>query len=42
MPAAVKARTLVDRGRILAWNTLTIAVFVALTAYVARIDAILR
>ncbi|BAR47103.1 hypothetical protein Maq22A_c27985 [Methylobacterium aquaticum] len=41
MPA-VKARTLVDRGRILAWNTLTIAVFVALTAYVARIDAILR
>ncbi|BCM86224.1 hypothetical protein [Methylobacterium indicum] len=42
MPAAVKARTLIDRSRILAWNALTVVVFVALTAYVARVDAFLR
>ncbi len=39
MPAAVKTRTLVDRSRDLAWNALTVLVFVILTAYVARADA---
>ncbi len=44
MPAAAKtrtlvARTLVDRSLYLAWNALTVLVFVILTAYVARADA---
>ena len=40
MPAAVKTRTLVDRSRTLAWNALTILVFVILTTYVARADGL--
>ncbi len=40
MPAAVKTRTLVDRSRYLAWNALTVLVFVILTAYVARADGL--
>lgn len=39
MPAAAKTRTLIDRSRYLAWNALTVLVFVILTAYVARADA---
>jgi hypothetical protein len=38
MPAAVKARTLVNRSRYLAWTALTVMVFLILTAYVARAD----
>ncbi|WP_167858727.1 hypothetical protein [Methylobacterium nonmethylotrophicum] len=40
MPAAVKSRTLIDRGRSVAWNALTILVFLILTAYVARADGL--
>lgn len=39
MPAVAKTRTLIDRSRYLAWNALTVLVFVVLTAYVARADA---
>lgn len=44
MPAVAKTRiltetrTLIDRSRYLAWNALTVLVFVVLTAYVARAD----
>lgn len=38
MPAAAKTRTLIDRSRYVAWNALTVLVFVLLTAYVARAD----
>ncbi|UHC17279.1 hypothetical protein LRS73_05125 [Methylobacterium currus] len=40
MPAAVTTRTLIDRSRYLAWNALTVFVFVILTAYVARADGL--
>ncbi|WP_171070474.1 hypothetical protein [Methylobacterium terricola] len=39
MPAIAKSRTLIDRSRYLAWNAITVLVFVLLTAYVARADA---
>jgi hypothetical protein len=39
MPATAKARTLIDRSRYLAWNALTILVFLVLTTYVARAGA---
>jgi hypothetical protein len=43
MPAVAKTRALttralVDRSRYLAWNALTVLVFLVLTAYVARAD----
>ncbi|MGE7417878.1 hypothetical protein [Methylobacterium tarhaniae] len=38
MPAAAKTRTVIDRSRYLAWNALTILVFLVLTTYVARAD----
>ncbi|GJD65606.1 hypothetical protein [Methylobacterium frigidaeris] len=40
MPAAVKTRTLVERSRYLAWNALTVLVFLILTAYVARAEEV--
>ncbi|WP_162561239.1 hypothetical protein [Methylobacterium terrae] len=36
--ALADTRALIDRGRYLAWNALTILVFLVLTAYVARAD----
>ncbi len=38
--AQADTRTLIDRGRYLAWNALTILVFLMLTAYVARADGL--
>ncbi|MFH6782673.1 MULTISPECIES: hypothetical protein [Methylobacterium] len=38
--ALTETRTLVDRSRYLAWNALTVLVFVILMAYVARADEV--
>ena len=48
MPAVAKTRTLtetrtlIDRSRYLAWNALTVLVFVVLTAYVARAEGLVQ